>query len=79
MNDYSCIRLDITRHHPNIVYMNTNPTIPCPVCEAPVYIRYVRLASGDIARVYTDPLLSDEEIFAFHQHQLTDIDNRVLH
>ena len=76
---YSFTRLDITRHHPNIACMNINPTIPCPVCDAPVYIRYLRLASGDIARVYTDPLLSDEEVFTFHQHQVTDIDERILH
>ena len=59
--------------------MNIDPTIPCPVCEAPVYIRYLRTASGDVARIYTDPLLSDKEIFAFHQHQQDDIDKKALH
>ncbi len=59
--------------------MNINPTIPCPVCEAPVYIRYLRSPAGDVTPVYTDPLLSDDEVFTFHQHQQGHIDNRVLH
>jgi hypothetical protein len=59
--------------------MNIYPTIPCPVCKAPVYVRYIAVSpGGDVARVYAEPLLSSEQVVNFHEHQLSDVDFRVL-
>lgn len=59
--------------------MNTKPTIPCPVCEAPVQVQYLRSSSGNATRLYTDPLLSDDEVIAIHRHQYDDVDDRIVH
>lgn len=59
--------------------MNTYPTIPCPVCKAPIYVRYLENLDGEVARVYTEPLSSTDEIVSFHEHQVGGIDLRVLH
>jgi hypothetical protein len=58
--------------------MNIDPTIPCPVCKAPIYVRYMTTSGGDIARVYAEPLLSSEEVVNFHEHQMGDIELRIL-
>ena len=58
--------------------MNIDPTIPCPVCEAPIFVRYVQLPTGDVGRFYTDPLSEDETI-VFHRHQQSDIGHKHLH
>ena len=59
--------------------MNIEPTIPCPICNAPIFIKQVDLPTGDIARVYTEPLSIDEEVIAFHKHQLGDVELSVMH
>jgi hypothetical protein len=58
--------------------MNTDPTIPCPVCHAPIYVRYLMVPNGDVARVYAEPLLSDDETISFHQHQMNDVQLKAL-
>lgn len=58
--------------------MNIDPTIPCPVCKAPIYVRYLQVPNGDLARVYTEPLTSNDEMVSFHEHQMSDVDLRVL-
>lgn len=58
--------------------MMKDPTIPCPVCAAPIFVRSVQLPTGDIVRFYTDPLSGNEEI-VFHRHQQGDTDRKQLH
>jgi len=58
--------------------MNTDPTIPCPVCMAPIYVRYFQTENGDLARVYAEPLSSSDQVIYFHEHQMNDIDLRIL-
>ena len=59
--------------------MKTLPTIPCPVCKAPVYIRSVQLPSGDISQVYAEPMVWDEQLLAFHKHQAADVIMKHMH
>lgn len=59
--------------------MNSHPTIPCPVCRAPIYVRYLQTTEGNFARVYAEPLSSSDEVVNFHEHQMGDIDFRILH
>jgi hypothetical protein len=59
--------------------MNIDPTIPCPVCEAPILVKLVELPTGDIARVYAEPLSNDQEVFPIHKHQVGDVNERTLH
>jgi hypothetical protein len=59
--------------------MNIEPTIPCPVCEAPIFVRQINLPSGEIARIYAEPLSTDEEVIAFHQHQMSDTEAAMKH
>lgn len=59
--------------------MNTYPTIPCPVCKAPIYVRYMENHDGEMARVYTEPLSITDEIVYIHEHQAGGVDLRVLH
>ena len=53
--------------------MNSEPTIPCPICDAPVFVKQVGLPTGDIARIYADPLTMNDEVIAFHCHQVGDV------
>lgn len=59
--------------------MNSMNTFPCPVCDEPVSIRYLRSPDGDVTKVYTDPLFSNEEVFSFHQHQAQHVYYQSLH
>jgi hypothetical protein len=59
--------------------MNIEPTIPCPVCEAPIFVRQINLPTGEIARIYAEPLSTDEEVIAFHQHQMSDTEAALKH
>ena len=59
--------------------MNIEPTIPCPICHAPVFIRQIDLPTGDVARVYAEPLSYDDEAIAFHKHQLGDVEIATMH
>jgi len=42
-------------------------------------VRQIDLPTGDIARVYAEPLLSDDEVIAFHRHQLIDVETSAMH
>ena len=59
--------------------MNIEPTIPCPVCNAPIFIRQIDLPAGDIARVYVEPLTLDDKVFTFHEHQMGDVETLSMH
>jgi hypothetical protein len=59
--------------------MNREPTIPCPICNAPIFVRQIDLPTGDIVRVYADPLSIDDEVYAFHRHQLGDVEIATMH
>src|SRR5690606_21353457 len=75
----SIVHLVIIVICPHIQGMNIDPTIPCPVCKAPIYVKYITVTpGGDVARVYAEPLLSSDEIVNFHEHQLTDVEFRIL-
>jgi len=59
--------------------MNTEPAIPCPVCQHPVMVRYISLQSGEVARVYTEPLITADEVVIIHAHQQDDVNRKALH
>jgi hypothetical protein len=59
--------------------MNIEPTIPCPVCKAPISIKQIDLPTGDIVRVYAEPLSLHDEVIAFHQHQMGDVEISSMH
>lgn len=58
--------------------MTRDPTIPCPVCAAPIFVKTVQLPTGDVVRFYTDPL-SENEAVMFHRHQQNDSERKQLH
>lgn len=65
--------------NPHIQDMNIEPTIPCPVCHAPIFVRQVNFPSGDSARFYAEPLSLSDEVISFHQHQIGDIEISSMH
>ncbi|MEQ8426390.1 MAG: hypothetical protein RLT87_07805 [Gammaproteobacteria bacterium] len=52
--------------------MSYEPTIPCPVCKAPIHVRQVQLPSGNIARIFAEPLTISDNYIDFHEHQSGD-------
>ncbi len=59
--------------------MHKEPTIPCPVCKSPIHIRQVQLPSGDVARVFAEPLTISDNYIDFHEHQAADAQPSELH
>ena len=59
--------------------MYKEPTIPCPVCHSPVHVRQVQLPSGEITRVFTEPMTISDSYIDFHEHQATDKPVSELH
>lgn len=64
---------------PHIEDMNIEPTVPCPVCNAPILVRQINLPTGDSARVYTEPLSLSDEVIEFHHHQVGDVELSSMH
>lgn len=71
--------VEIRLKYPHINPMSTIPTIPCPVCQAPVYVRSLQLPGGEISSIYAEPMVWDETLVAFHEHQAADMVNKQLH
>ena len=42
-------------------------------------VRYISLQSGEVARVYTEPLIMMDETVVIHAHQQDDVDKKALH
>lgn len=59
--------------------MNIESTIPCPVCNEPIFVRHIDMPTGDIARVYAEPMTLDDKVFTFHQHQMGDVEASSVH
>jgi hypothetical protein len=42
-------------------------------------VRYISLQSGEVARVYTEPLITADEVVIIHAHQQDDVNRKALH